>query len=151
MQDEMWFTFSISFIIVVIIVVISFIFNEFMDTMEINFGTYFVFQSTLFLNAEDDALLAFCPSAMDQLLSIQQFMQYFTVFLLITALGYITSVIQKLLIISLKDNIDISFERIALEGVIIFSSLYTVILTFIRPQNSLMSDQCQRVMELSET
>ena len=70
MQDEMIFTALISSIIIIMIVIISLIFNNFMNDIESNFGDYFVFQTIIFLKAEPGVLENFCPNAVDKLLSI---------------------------------------------------------------------------------
>jgi len=74
MQDEMVFTSILSMAIVLMIVLTTYAFNDFMDDVENNFNDYFVFQSTLFLRASEEQLLGFCEPAVDKLLSIQKFM-----------------------------------------------------------------------------
>ena len=60
--------------------------------------------------------------------------------LLFNGLGYITSVLQKLIIMQLKDNIDISIWRVLLEISIVGSSVYTFSAAMSRPQNTLITD-----------
>jgi len=56
-----------------------------------------------------------------------------------------------MLVIAKKDNINISAVRIGLEIAIVFSSIYTAILTIIRPQNTMISDRCLTVMEINDS
>jgi len=53
----------------------------------------------------------------------------FSVFLFISALGYITSLLQFLVVFIFKDSIELAFEKLFLEGAIVFCSVYTFTLT----------------------
>ena len=87
---------------------------------------------------------------MESLVTINTLFNICNYVLLFNGLGYITSVLQKMIIIQIKDNIDISLWRILLELSIFFSSVYTFSAAISRPQNTLVTDQCQNVMEIDE-
>ena len=145
----MVFSVVVSFIILVIVFVISLIFNNFMNDIKSNFEDIFVFQTILFLKADENTLQKFCPSAVDHLTMIPKFLTALNGLLVICILGYSASILQKLIIISIKDNIDFSLTRIFIEVSIAVSGIYTFRVLSDRPQNALISNQCKKVMEIS--
>jgi hypothetical protein len=134
---------------ILVIVLISFIFNEFMDLIISNFSDYFIFSNSLFLSADQHALIGFCQPAIDSLLSIQKYMNVFQLLLFINTVGYFTSAVQKATIISMKDNIDISVVRVLIDVMVVVSSVYTLLCLLSRPQNPLIAERCSEVMTIN--
>ena len=100
------------------------------------------------MKANDESLQRFCEPAIEKILLINKLFYALIYVLIFNGLGYLTGVIQKLTIIQMKDNIDISPWRIFLEISIVFSSAYTFQAAVSRPQNNLITNQCTRVMEI---
>mmetsp|Transcript_626 Transcript_626/g.719 ORF Transcript_626/g.719 Transcript_626/m.719 type:complete len:94 (+) Transcript_626:56-337(+) len=92
--------------------------------------------------ANDDELLAFCHPAADILISIQGYMNTINFLMYFAAFGYLTSLLQKGMIMIYKDNVDVSAERLLLEAAIVYNSFMTIQFFLVKPKNNLISTQC---------
>jgi len=142
----MLFSVIVSVIVVVFCLVMDNMVSGIAGEMTLVFGTVIVGQQHIFINAENDKLSEMCPVLKDQFVSLENIIAYFYVVVLITGIGYFTSIIQKLTIFKLKDNVSLSAGRLFLEGSIVVTSVIFLIMEIRNPSNPLITDICSKVM-----
>jgi len=90
----------------------------------------FITQPHIFLNADDSILEEFCPVAKTDLLVVSQIIQYFYMFILVSSVGYATSIVQKMTVYKLNDNADLRAQELLIETCIFVASILFVILKY---------------------
>jgi hypothetical protein len=101
------------------------------------------------LNARPEVVKAYCENSIDNFTQFNEIYGILYVIVLFAGVGYLTAVIQKLTIIRLKDNVQLSLGHMLLEIAIVIASGCFIILNTDNPQNSLVSDQCKNHVELT--
>jgi hypothetical protein len=84
----------------------------------------------------------FCEDAIPMLVNIDTALSIIFDALIFTGIGYFTSIVQKLVVIKNKDNVDPQIGRMILEGAILATIISTYVAMGQRPQNSLIYDNC---------
>lgn len=85
-------------------------------------------QPHIFINANPEILNDFCPSAKTDILVISDILGYFSTFILVSLVGYVTSIIQKFTVIRLNDNAELQFNELIVQAAIALTSIAFVIL-----------------------
>ena len=88
----------------------------------------FVTQPHIFINANPEILNDFCPYAKTDILVISDILGYFSTFILVSLVGYVTSIIQKFTVIRLNDNAELQFNELIVQAAIALTSIAFVIL-----------------------
>lgn len=94
------------------------------------------------MNAEVHKLDEFCPIAKTDLLKVNDIVGYFYTFVLVSAVGYLTSIVQKFTVVRLNDNAEIKVQELIIEISISVVSILFVILKTSDTSNSLITDYC---------
>mgnify|MGYP006104558027 CR=1 FL=1 len=68
----------------------------------------------MFIGSDIKQLESFCPAS-DRLLLLGTAVKYFIYFVMISGIGYFTSIVQKFTILKLKDNVELSVSHLCLE------------------------------------
>lgn len=61
----------------------------------------------MFLNANTEILNDFCPIAKADLLGVSNIVNYFQLVIMISGIGYFTSIVQKFTVVRLNDNAEL--------------------------------------------
>lgn len=96
----------------------------------------------MFLNANTQILDEFCPLAKTDLINIANIAGYFYLCIMISGIGYITSIVQKLTVVKLNDNAELQMQEFLIHAAIAVTSTMLVLLKASAPTNSLISDFC---------
>lgn len=83
------------------------------------FQFLFVKNQYIFINAEPEQVEEFCLTGIDMMLSLGSTLATFDNIILVAGLGYFTSIIQKMIVVKLKDNVQLSMGQVALEVTIV--------------------------------
>jgi len=124
--------------------------SNFVSHMTHLYQEQFITQPHIFLNADASILEEFCPIAKDDLLIVSQIIQYFYIFILVSSVGYATSIVQKLTVYKLNDNADLRAQELLIETCIFIASILFVILKYQNHKNPLISDICAAKVEFTE-
>ena len=73
----------------------------------------------------------------------------FNQLIFIAGLGFFTSLIQKLTIVSLKDNVSLSLGHLVAELAIVITSILNYLLAQRIPEDNMISEKCQTVKAMS--
>lgn len=104
-QDEMLFTVVVGMLIIAVSFIIDIQISSVILTMEDIYGAHFIGAAHLFVNSDVQQLSAFCPNTVENMTTLMSTINIFNQLILIAGLGFFTSLIQKLTITSLKDNV----------------------------------------------
>lgn len=66
-----------------------------------------------------------------------------------SCIGYLTAVIQKITVVRLKDNVQLSIGHILLEIVTVAVSVLFIIMNAQNPSNALVSNTCSQYLSMS--
>jgi hypothetical protein len=72
---------------------------------------------------------------------------YFSYIVLVSGVGYFTSIVQKFTILKLKDNVDLSISHLLLESSIVAVTVIFTLMKFQTKPNTLITDVCSQVMQ----
>ena len=96
------------------------------------------------MNADPAITKLYCEHAVENFTSFSEIFNILYVIILFSGVGYLTAVIQKLTIVRLKDNVQLSFGHMMLEIAIVIVSVCFILLSSSNPENALISDQCSQ-------
>jgi hypothetical protein len=102
--------------------------SKFIAHMTDLYSEQFVTQPHIFMNAKPAILDEFCPYAKTDLLVIYDILGYFSTFILVSLVGYVTSIIQKFTVIRLNDNAELQINELLVQLAISLTSIAFVIL-----------------------
>ena len=94
------------------------------------------------MNADSAVTKLYCESALDNFDSFAEIFGILYIIILFSGVGYLTAVIQKLTIVRLKDNVQLSLGHMMLEVAIVIVSVCFILLSASNPENALISEQC---------
>ena len=146
----MRFTVLFCAILIAIAITINMQVNKIFDNT-INFFTEpFEKKNSVFVNAPDSTLEKFCPESITLLDESYRFVEVFTLLMIISTIGMISSFIQKLIIFRVKDNVSLNFGLMFLELSIAFTGIiFIIMVNGSKDLNTLNSDVCSKVIELN--
>jgi hypothetical protein len=124
----MRFTVIVSAIIMVLGFWLDMVISKFIGHMVDLYQEQFVTQPHIFINANPEILNDFCPYAKTDILVISDILGYFSTFILVSLVGYVTSIIQKFTVIRLNDNAELQFNELIVQAAIALTSIAFVIL-----------------------
>ena len=145
-QDEMLFTTLLSGILVVMAIMINQDLNTSFDDTISAFGTNFAQQTYMFIDAQDSLLSHFCPDKVAHSVLIMDSLVIFYYLIIFNTFGMFTSCIQKLAIFRIKDNVQLNYGQLFLEGSIAAVGVLFIISYNSAVLNPLISDGCMRVL-----
>jgi hypothetical protein len=119
-------------------------------TMVDVYGTHFVGAAHVFAGSGVQELTTFCPSAVEKMSTLMSTINVFNQLILIAGLGFFTSLIQKLTITSLKDNVQLSRGLLIVESAIVIISVMNYLLSAHIPTDNIVSDTCSTVIPLTD-
>ena len=148
-KDEMRFTVLFCAILIGIAITINMQINRIFDHTKLFFTTSFEKKNSILFNAPDATLKEFCPDAITLLDESYQFVGVFTLLMIISTIGMISSFIQKIVIFRVKDNVSLNVGLMLLELSIAFTGIsFIVMVNKERVLNTLNSDVCGRVLDV---
>jgi hypothetical protein len=106
------------------------------------FQFIFVKKQYIFINAAPDQLEDFCLMGAQKMLDLQGYIGFFDKLVLVSALGYLTAIVQKFMIFQLKDNVQLPYGQIALEVSMVLVAACYEYNNYLKPRNSLVSGAC---------
>lgn len=124
----MRFTVIVSAIVMVLGFWLDMVISKFIGHMVDLYKEQFVTQPHVFLNADPEILNEFCPYAKTDILVISDILGYFSTLILVSLIGYITSIIQKFTVIRLNDNAELQFNELIVQAAIALTSIAFVFL-----------------------
>jgi hypothetical protein len=89
----MLFSVIVSVIVVAFCLFIDNMVSGIANQMTISYGTEIVKQQHILINSEEPKLLEICPILQEQFLSLESTISYFYIVVLISGLGYLTSIV----------------------------------------------------------
>jgi len=101
----MTFSVMVSLLVVVFCLIIDNEISAIADGMNTYFGAVFLSAKHIFINADTSVLEGACPGLKDQMLELSTVVSYFKILIIISGLGYLTAILQKLVVWRLKDNV----------------------------------------------
>ena len=129
-------------------VFINNILNSSFGYVKESFGASFGKRSHLILNAEEKVLKPFCEGEIDHVVQEYKAVKLFYIVMIITCIGMLSSIIQKLVQLKYKDNVSLNFSQISLEFSLFVTSILFIVMFNNHNYNTLISDMCGPFLEM---
>lgn len=94
------------------------------------------------MNADPAIIKLYCETSVENFTAFSEIFSILYIIILFSGVGYLTAVIQKLTVVRLKDNVQLSLGHMLLEIAIVIVSGCFIILNSSNPENTLVSEQC---------
>lgn len=144
----MAFTVLINSIIIAMAIYLNFIFNNSYKFVKENFGGSFDGRVSILINAKTEVLENFCQREIDNLLKEANFVKIFYMVMIISAVGMLTSIFQKIVHFIYKDNVTLNITHMMLELSICITSVLFIYMYSNKNVNPLISDVCSPFVEM---
>lgn len=146
----MAFTVIINSIIIGMAIYLNFIFNNSYNFVKENFGGSFNGRVSILINAKTEVLESFCQTEIDNILVEYNFVKLFYIVMVISAVGMVTSILQKTVHFVYKDNVTLNITHIMLELSICLTSLLFIFMFSNKTHSPLITDVCSPYVEMTD-
>ena len=143
----MLFTVLISGLMISICLVLNVSAGALFAEMKLVFGKHFLADATIFSGAPVDQQSAFCGGGIDQMVALGNILQLFNTLVIVTGVGFLTSLVQKFTIYRVKENVQLPAEQVALEFCILVTSAAQFYRTMVPMEvdGALISGTCSKL------
>mmetsp|Transcript_11821 Transcript_11821/g.18206 ORF Transcript_11821/g.18206 Transcript_11821/m.18206 type:complete len:143 (+) Transcript_11821:432-860(+) len=107
------------------------------------FGKIIRKDSALMLGASDDIMKDFCQEAVGELIVIHNNLQYLAMNFIFSIVGFTTAIVQKFMVLHLRDNVELAVGRICIETTIVVTSILYTQMYMKNNENTLFSTACK--------
>jgi len=140
--DSMLFSVIVSIIVVIMCFMIDNSISIASAQIKEIMGGNIIGNQHLFINSNDETLALVCPVAKENFCSLSETIGWFEIIVLVSGIGYFAAIVQKTVVMRLKDNVELSLSRLVLEGSIVVSTALFVVMFVQNPSNELITSKC---------
>ena len=128
---------------------VDYLINNFFGNIRSVFGHDALQAVSVIYNSQPNLMQQFCPTTLKDMEMIAADFELLYYLMLYSLVGFLTSIIQKIIVWKMRDNVELNVARIFLEIGLVVASFLFIRKEITDERNTLISDKCATVVDIS--